>query len=221
MQTYSGVRKPLHDGVVSYAGFWRRFFALFVDGFVLSVFNLIVVRGIELFTAALADTATRCDPFGFDSGPVRSCVEDPSVARLGLLFSSVISLGVWWKLIISPMSTRSATMGMRLMKIKIVTAEGHRRVTKPQAAGRALVISLVVGMMAIMAGTIFTSGSDSSSGADARWSFGDSGLETTVVIAVVLSIAASYVSYCWFFVDRRYQTLHDKLAGTVVIENRH
>lgn len=112
------------DVAVRYAGFWRRFWAFVVDGFILSIVMLPFGFGIWGTMVALSHADT--DNF-------------ETIARILAAASMAIALRVvvtWLYRALFESSAWQATPGKKLLGLTVTDLEGHR-ITFMRATGRA------------------------------------------------------------------------------------
>lgn len=188
-------------GPVSYAGFWKRLAGLFLDGLLLGVINIPVNLVFQLLSVAIAE-ATQ------------------SLALLVLLFLANlgVNLFIWWRIIPGRIGNSGATVGMSVMNIRLVPVSGQGRVSSGLAFVRALVMGIlqfVCLIPVVLYGATRVAGVDLDS---------DALREVVVPDAFVASIFAFlllllYLPALWHLVDRRYQTLYDKLCSVIVIND--
>ncbi len=101
-----------------YAGFWRRFAAIFIDGLILGIFSMIIytIFGISMFKA---------DPDMFENGI-------PVAYSIAYLINLGVQIGYFVYL---ESSEKQATFGKQAMGIVVTDLDGNR-ITMLNALGR-------------------------------------------------------------------------------------
>ncbi len=190
------------DLPVSYAGFWRRFAGVFIDGLVLGLINIPVNLVFQLVGMAFV-SATRSS----------------ALLVVLLLANLCVNLYIWWRFVPGRIGSTGATVGMSAMHIRLVPARGRGGVSSGLAFVRALLASVLQFVFLIPA---FLYGLSRLVGADleAPDSFRTQVVPNAFVASVfVFLVLLVYLPSLWNLVDRRYQTLYDKLCGVVVIND--
>ena len=190
------------DVPVSYAGFWRRFAGMFIDGLVLGLINIPVNLVFQLVGMAFV-SATRSS----------------ALLVVLLLANLCVNLYIWWRFVPGRIGSTGATVGMSAMHIRLVPARGRGGVSSGLAFVRALLASVLQFVFLIPA---FLYGLSRLVGADleAPDSFRTQVVPNAFVASVfVFLVLLVYLPSLWNLVDRRYQTLYDKLCGVVVIND--
>jgi uncharacterized RDD family membrane protein YckC len=115
---------------VKYAGFWKRFLAYLIDGFILGIFSFFVfipilgLLGIGLTTAALEHR----DP-------------DAAYGFIVLAFSAyfmaimIVTIAGWLYFALMESSSKGATLGKMALQIKVTDLNGNR-ISFARASGR-------------------------------------------------------------------------------------
>lgn len=103
-----------HVGDAEYAGFWRRFFAAFLDNFIVSILATVLLSGLTVL--------------GFGVG---MSMEGPSASVEGLFMAIMLSyllmiVMIWLYFSAFEASPWQATPGKRLLMIKVCDLEGQR-----------------------------------------------------------------------------------------------
>lgn len=206
----------------AYARFGSRFGGALIDGLVLGFVNGVINFLGNLGGIALGNSIKDCETVETFRGTFQRCSGSIGAYWFVVGVAGLISLAVWWRLIPSRMSRRGATIGMSACGIRIVTADGHYPVSRGQAFLRVIYQGLVPVLLVVPVVVLLVAGS---SVAVSDWDRIDSLADAFDPLWPWLSIAVfgyllSTMSTLWHFVDRRYQTLYDKLAGTVVLRAR-
>ena len=196
--------------VERYAGFWRRYWGLHVDSVLLGV--LIGLAGflINLAGTTILGATQSCvtQPYAF--GNVRSCRVSSGMAWFILGLHVVVNLTIWYRVVPRRLAN-GGTPGMRQLGLRIQDAGDGTLIGGGAALGRSLLPGLLQlgGMVAVaVAFGLLVDGGPREAGFG--WWFGAS---------VGLALAC-YGPAMWQLVDRRHQTLYDKLVGSVVVAER-
>lgn len=205
-----------------YARWGSRLGGVLIDGLVLGFANGVINFLGNLGGIALGNSIKDCETVQTFRGTFQRCSGSVGAYWFVVGLATVISVAVWWRLVPSRMSRRGATIGMGACGIRIVTAEGHFPVSRGQAFLRVIYQGLLPILLVIPVVVLLVAGS---SVAVSDWDRVDSLAEAFDPLWPWLSLAVfgyllSTMSTLWHFVDRRYQTLYDKLAGTVVLRAR-
>ena len=190
------------DLPVSYAGFWRRFAGVFIDGLVLGLINIPVNLVFQLVGMAFV-SATRSS----------------ALLVVLLLANLCVNLCIWWRFVPGRIGSTGATVGMSAMHIRLVPARGRGGVSSGLAFVRALlasVLQFVFLIPAFLYGLSRLVGADLESPDSFRTQVVPNAFVASVFVFLVLLV---YLPSLWNLVDRRYQTLYDKLCGVVVIND--
>ena len=190
------------DLPVSYAGFWRRFAGVFIDGLVLGLINIPVNLVFQLVGMAFV-SATRSS----------------ALLVVLLLANLCVNLYIWWRFVPGRIGSTGATVGMSAMHIRLVPARGRGGVSSGLAFVRALlasVLQFVFLIPAFLYGLSRLVGADQESPDSFRTQVVPNAFVASVFVFLVLLV---YLPSLWNLVDRRYQTLYDKLCGVVVIND--
>ncbi len=190
------------DLPVSYAGFWRRFAGVFIDGLVLGLINIPVNLVFQLVGMAFV-SATRSS----------------ALLVVLLLANLCVNLYIWWRFVPGRIGSTGATVGMSAMHIRLVPARGRGGVSSGLAFVRALlasVLQFVFLIPAFLYGLSRLVGADLESPDSFRTQVVPNAFVASVFVFLVLLV---YLPSLWNLVDRRYQTLYDKLCGVVVIND--
>ena len=190
------------DLPVSYAGFWRRFAGVFIDGLVLGLINIPVNLVFQLVGMAFV-SATRSS----------------ALLVVLLLANLCVNLYIWWRFVPGRIGSTGATVGMSAMHIKLVPARGRGGVSSGLAFVRALLASVLQFVFlspAFLYGLSRLVGADLESPDSFRTQVVPNAFVASAFVFLVLLV---YLPSLWNLVDRRYQTLYDKLCGVVVIND--
>jgi len=99
-------------GMVRYAGFWRRFLAVFIDGFVIGVVNFIIQLAILLPTFSLIPTANVNE----------TVATGLSITLLIGLYGIRLALGFTYETVL--IWKYGSTLGKMACQLEVITAEG-------------------------------------------------------------------------------------------------
>jgi uncharacterized RDD family membrane protein YckC len=160
---------------VVYATFFRRYCAMLIDSFGIGIVGIVI-------TARLADHVVA----GAD----------------GTLVAGVVTFMLWLAYYVLG-NGRGATLGKRLLKLRVVDAEGQPPgicrglVRILPSLGACLLVSGLVGVLVV-------------SGEPWASLFGSSGGNLLLLLPLI-------IDGLWMLWDPHRQTLHDKLAGTYVL----
>jgi uncharacterized RDD family membrane protein YckC len=196
----TSVQSRIHHGDVTYGRFWERFAGFLLDGIVVGLAQSVASLPILAVAYLGGRSLTVCEVTEATVyATLQTCA--PNYGLYALL--SVAQLPVWFALVPRRLGRRGATIGMGAMGLRLVTAGDQRAAGTAQAFWRAVVASglFVAGTAPLVVGVL----------REVSW-------PTWASVAVVcLTPTMALMTYLWNVVDPRYQTLHDKVAGTVVI----
>jgi len=188
-----------HEGASTFASWGRRFLATLFDSMftvgatiVLYVYIFFVNGSVHFQLTSTSTSAARCvmriTAHGVRCGDL-VVVHANMIALLAGIIVIQLAWGAYAVLALS--SERGATIGMRVLKIRLVTADGYVRVSTARALG--------------------------------RWAAGHAiglfGLTSFLGVRTIGGVP-SLLDYLWPLWDKRNQTLHDKIAGTVALDVR-
>ena len=175
---------------------------MFIDGLVLGLINIPVNLVFQLVGMAFV-SATRSS----------------ALLVVLLLANLCVNLYIWWRFVPGRIGSTGATVGMSAMHIRLVPARGRGGVSSGLAFVRALlasVLQFVFLIPAFLYGLSRLVGADLESPDSFRTQVVPNAFVASVFVFLVLLV---YLPSLWNLVDRRYQTLYDKLCGVVVIND--
>jgi uncharacterized RDD family membrane protein YckC len=195
---------------VRYAGFWRRFWGLVVDGLIVNVVSWLAGVVIGFVGGLLLYATATCRRTDLGYAIYTECEGSRGLA-IGLgVGSFVLSVVIWYRLVPRRLGA-GATPGMHQMGLRAQGARDGLSIGPGAALGRSLLPFLLqVGGFAVV-GVALVASLDEHDRVPGYWWW----------VACVGCIAvACYGPALWHLVDPRHQTLYDKLSGTVVVEER-
>jgi uncharacterized RDD family membrane protein YckC len=190
-----------------YAGFWPRFAGQLIDCIVLMLITVPIQFVLGLGALWITASMTTCiDTYCAETGLIK-------FAAVVLI---IIEVAIVWRVIVRPQVMDAQTYGMRVVGLEVRDASTNM----PIGTGKALIRSVVAPLfLAVVFGFPFVGMLigviwDEATGAgifDHSW-------VTTGTLSFAMWVG--YLPWLWNVVDRRRQTLADKLSGTVVVLSR-
>jgi uncharacterized RDD family membrane protein YckC len=169
------------------APIWKRFVALFLDGLILGVIGLVV--------GLLFGGGTGFNFLNFNT-------TTPTLNTGAYLAYSVLTTAIQMGYYIYFYSTTGQTLGKKVMGVRVIRRD--QRPLDIQTGVRRMAIGIGLGVL----GMLITAINSSTASAGALGIFG--------LLALGLSLI-NLLDYLWPLWDRERQTLHDKIANTVVV----
>lgn len=204
---------------MSYGRFWARFGGVFLDGLVINFAMLPALLVVGFLGRELIKVTATCEEFVRGQFIYRECSPVAGVFWTVVGVQVLSQFGIWWLLVPRRMANRGATIGMNAAGLRIVTAKGHMRPSVGQAFARAALALFVPIVVMAPIGLIIYFGLDLPERInDGRGVFDDVETPWLWVSLFALAYFAIFIPYLWNLVDRRFQTLYDKIVGTIVIE---
>ncbi len=200
-----------------YAGFWRRWTGAFLDQLVVSMIVLPIQLVLGFGARTMANAAATCTDRPVGNGYVyRTCETSSGIVVLAAVVTILVNLVVWWRFIITRQVREGQTIGMGAMDIEVRDARTNMMISTGQAFSRSILGGILALVLMVPAGllVLFTVVD-----LDHRAEVYDALSFPTVSLFVFL-LMLSYAPWAWNLVDRRRQTLYDKLTGTVVVRTR-
>ncbi len=200
-------------GQPQYGGFWWRYLACFIDGFIIQIGAFLIV----LVPAILLSLAL-----------VFSGVSKDTLQMFSNLFGTAIGwLISWLYYALMESSVKQATLGKQICRLKVMSKQGER-LSFGKASARhwsriahssmfSVIGLLVFGLLGFaLTGASIESLSRLSrtSGPEALMPF--IGILLGVMFGAILGSIAGYLPALW---TPKKQTLHDLIAGTVVVKS--
>jgi len=129
--------------IVTYAGFWKRFVAVIIDGIVISIVQSILFFPLYLFFGLSFFPFMEPDKFenNFSTVALTQTGDDFSTAVAitaigGIVFLALISAGLQWLYYaLMESSSKQATLGKMALGIKVTDLDGNR-ISFGRATGR-------------------------------------------------------------------------------------
>jgi uncharacterized RDD family membrane protein YckC len=172
---------------------------------------------LGLTARALTDATATCTDRPMGNGYVyRTCERSFGLLVATVIVAGIVNLVVWWRLIVRRQVMEGQTIGMNVMDLEVLTARDLTMIGTGQAFLRTILGGIMSFFLAIPAGVaafLAVGGADSTGRGveDVGWVAGG---------VVIFLFAFAFLPWLWNLVDRRRQTLYDKVAGTVVVRTR-
>lgn len=201
------------SGQPQYGGFWWRYLACFIDGIIIQVGAFLIVLvpaiilGFALVFSGASKDAMQMISNGFGTG-------------IGWLIS-------WLYYALMESSVKQATLGKLICRLKVVSKEGNRlcfgkaSVRHWARIGHSVIFSIIGMLFFGLLGMILTGASIaslstlSSSNSPEAW-MPIIGVLLGALFGAVFGSLAGYLPALW---TPKKQTLHDLIAGTVVVKS--
>lgn len=195
-----------------YAGFWWRYLACFIDGIILQIIAVLIVIGPAIVLGVVL-------AFSDISKDAMQLFSNLFGTALGWLIS-------WLYYALMEASVKQATLGKMICRLKVVNVQGER-LGFGQASLRhwarvghtvafSLIGFLVFGLLGfVLTGASLTSLSKLTQSSSPEFLMPFIGILLGVVIGAALGSIAGYLPALW---TAKKQTLHDLIAGTVVVK---
>ena len=215
---------PRATRFITYAGFWRRLGGAILTGLLVGLVALPAQLAYGFLSRQVLDLTASCDSYSTNLSNNRvyqGC--EPSTGLAILLFMGYLALSfaIWWVMVPGRIGKRGATLGMQAVDTRIIGARDHLSITAGTAFIRELARALSVLIAYIPLAVVLTAHISLTTDIELfRTPLADyEQLEWTTgwaTLYVFCYLAISLPSL-WMLIDRRRQTLYDKLSGCLVI----
>src|SRR5689334_3710270 len=78
-----------------YAGFWRRYWGLYVDQTLVGLFTSIAILAIGLFARLMLSATASCETFQMNGRVYQSCTASEGLAITFLVIEILVALMIW------------------------------------------------------------------------------------------------------------------------------
>ncbi len=200
-----------------YAGFWQRLGGALLDQAFLMAVTLPVQFGIGLAFGFLAESATTCVTKGRGAYAYKVCDRPIGFVVLGGVVASIIGWYLWWRLIVRRQAVDAQTIGMQSVNVEVRRARDLMFISTAQAFLRSLLGGLMSFFLLVPAALVVLLAAELP---EHPWEHLDLvrwQLSWPMLGLVFFLLTLPALPWLWSLVDRRRQTLYDKLTGTVVV----
>lgn len=137
-QAYQPGRRPMQ----SYAGFWARFGASFIDGLVVSILPFVVYI-IGIFSAPTIQVP--CGPYDYPDAGIGSACTEPDFDKVVpfMLAAGVLYLALMFFAVIRPIGVTGQSVGCKAVNIRVVDASTGAPIGIARAFGRHIVAAIL------------------------------------------------------------------------------
>jgi uncharacterized RDD family membrane protein YckC len=128
--TMSPATPSVEASAISYAGFWRRFWAAMIDGLILSAFSAVIILLFVVGLLGIGSTGVA----SFDN-PDTTRTADGAIVLMWFLCTAIFVAGGWLYYAFMESSKNQGTLGKMALGLRVTDLDG-KRISFARATGR-------------------------------------------------------------------------------------